>query len=196
MRTLLSLFFGVLSPLILVCCARPYMVAGEKFSSSSEAIQRQSEIISSALKEITPSDTPVHGTVLIIFPSDVEIQKNYIGFARNSPMFPQEQIDFLITIVRNDSQFIVDAIRKRAIFDSISVARHNGNPASYAIGDNDYMVFRDVDGWFIRGKDNPRALLVNIIYARPYGISESIEAPKALVFLDMLSQQAKSLGSK
>lgn len=182
-------FLCIALSIILLGCGGRYTIGGETFSSGSEALQKQTEILAHALAEITPTDNPVHGTVLVIFPSDVEIQKNYIRFV-NPSRIQQEPIDFIITSVKTNSQFMADAIRKRGIFDSVSVERHNGNPASFPIGDYDYMVFIDVDGWFIRGKDNPRGLPITVDKSKSDG------APRTLSFLDSLSQQAKAIHSR
>ena len=182
-------FLCVALSIILLGCGGRYKIGGETFSSGSEALQKQTEILAHALAGITTTDNPVHGTVLFIFPSDVEIQKNYIRFV-NPSRTQQEPIDFLITSSKTNFQFMADAIRKRGIFDSVSVERHNGNPASFPIGDYDYMVFIDVDGWFIRGKNNPRGLPITLDTSKPFG------APRTLSFLDSLSQQAKAIHSR
>ncbi len=183
-------FLCVVLFIILLGCGARYKIAGESFSSSSEALQKQTENLAHILNEITPTDNPVHGTVLVIFPSDVEIQKNYIRYGDNPSRVQQEHIDFFITTIKTNAQFMADAIRKKGIFDSVAIERHNGNPASYPIGDYDYMVFVDVDGWFIRGKDNPRGLPITVDKGK------SVGAPATLAFLDLLSQQAKALRNK
>lgn len=152
-------------------------------------LQKQTENLSRALDEITPTNDSVHGSALVLLPSDVEIQKNYInysefGFGNNPPrtIIPEKTLNWMITMTRNNFQFTADAIRKRGIFDSVSVAYQNGNPASFPIGDYDYIVFLDVDGWFLRARNDPKALPISF--------------DKKKLPLDSLYQQAKALGSK
>jgi hypothetical protein len=190
MRILVSLVCSVLFIAILAGCTR-YTVHGETFGSSSEALQKQSEIHAHILNKITPTDKPVHGTALVLIPSDVEIHKNYIRSGSNPSI--REQIDYLIMGSKNNFQCMADAIRKRGIFDSISVERHNGNPATFPLGDYDFMVIADVDGWSIKSKAAPRPLPIAIY---KWDKSKSSGDAPILFFLDSLSQQATALHSK
>ena len=182
---------ALLTTLVLITgCGASYTFNGEKFSSSSEALQKQSEIFSHSLDKVTPTDKFVHGNALVLIPSDVEIHKNYIRLGYNASRLEKEQIDYLITVVANNCQYMANIIRKRAIFDSLSVARHNGNPASFLIGDYDFMVFVDVDGWSIKGKYNPRTIQV------PFDKSITDRDSRILAFLDLLGKQARTIRGK
>lgn len=169
------------------CVSTTYKIGKEQFDSSAEALQRQMEIYSNIIKDIKPTQNPVGGSVLIIVPSDVELQKNYI---RASSRTRQESLDYVTTASRNTNQFVADAIIKRRIFDSVSVERHNGNPASLPIGNNDFIIFRDVDGMFIKGKNKVSILPVTFDKNKPDGV------PRTEAFLDELSQQAHNLRAK
>ena len=85
---------------------------------------------------------------------------------------------------------MADSIRKRGIFDSVSVARHNGNPASFTTEDYEFIIFLDVDGWYIRMKDKARPISLPIDKSKPVG------APRVLSFLDVLYQQVTALRAK
>lgn len=171
-------------------------------------LQKQSENLSHALARISPSTDRAHENVLVLLPSDVEILKHYLQFAVSlqlsdveiqknciSYLYDKKLLrddwhihndtdysNFSITVAKNNLQFVVDAIRKRGIFDSVSVAYQNGNPASFPIGEHDYLVFVDVDGWFIKGRNNPKPLAISF---------EKTKLP-----LEMLQQQAKALRTK
>jgi hypothetical protein len=151
-------------------------------------LQKQSENLSRALDGITPADDPVHGTALVLLPSDAEIQKNHLNYdefgLRNFPRsgISDKMVKYMITMIKNRYQFTADAIRKRSIFDSVSVAYQNGNPASYPVGDNDYLVFVDIDGWFLRARNIPKALLIS--------------SDKNKLSLDSLYEEAKALRTK
>ncbi len=43
-------------------------------------LQKQNENLSRALTRITPTNDPVHGTALVLLPSDVEILKHYFYY--------------------------------------------------------------------------------------------------------------------
>jgi len=167
------------------CATATYTVGGKKFHSSSEALDEQAKINSNNLAKITPTNAPVHGTLLVLLPSDVEIQKNYITSRGDTSKISEEMHNFMITFTKNSHQSAVDMIRKKDAFDSVSVAYKNGNPASFPIGEYDYLLFLDVDGWFLRGKDNPKALPVGTLVGH-----------QKVLQLDVLETQAKVLGGK
>ena len=50
------------------------------FTFLSTFKKRQTKNLSRALASISPSDKPVHGTALVLLPSDVEILKHYLDF--------------------------------------------------------------------------------------------------------------------
>ncbi len=142
------------------CATATYKVGDKKFHTSEEALNEQAKQLSNSLAKVTPTNDPVHGTLMMVLPSDAEIQKSHIRYRGDTSKFSEEQNKFLITFVRNRNQCFVDAMRKRGSFDSVSVAYQNGNPASYPIGEYDYLMFVDVDGWFLRVKGNPKPLNV------------------------------------
>ena len=175
--------------IFLIGCGPRYIVGNETFSSSSEALQKMEAINASILKDITTTNNPLHGTVLVVVPSDIEIQKNYIRYRGNPSKIDKTGWDFAITAVKKNFQVDIDAIKKRGIFSSVSVANHNGNPASFSIGEHDFIVFFDVDGWFIRGTNKPRPLPIDF----PSKLSGSA---RIIAFLESLSQQADAIGNK
>jgi hypothetical protein len=183
----LALALSLLLVLVIAVGCASYKIGKESFNSSSEAIQKQTEIFSDIIKEIKPNQNPVGGAALIIIPSDVEIQKNYIKYGSRTR---QESLDFVIAASRNTFQFSADAIAKRRIFDSVSVARHNGNPASYPFGNNDFIIFMDVDGWFIKEKNKTLIIPLTIDKNKPEGF------PRTEAFLDELNQQVQNLRAK
>ena len=136
--------------------------------------------------KITPVQNPIGGTALVLIPSDVEIQRNFIKYQGDPSKLSQEGSDFIISSVRNNCKFMADAIVKRHIFTSVSVVRHDGNPAQFPLGANDFLVFLDIDGWFIRGKAE----------SKPLSVTPSGKMPTFPIFLDALYQQAKYLQAK
>jgi len=57
--------------------------------------------------------------------------KQPIKFGNAASRINNKQLEWLIESVKNSFKFTPDVIRKRGIFDSVSVERHNGNPASH-----------------------------------------------------------------
>lgn len=173
--------------LILTGCA-PYRIGNEKFTSASAALQRQNEIFSHSLAEISPTKQPLRGTLLVLLPSDSEIKRNYIRHGDNY-LSGSQYIDFMLSVSKNNQQFRIDGIRKHGLFDSINEVYHNGNPASYDIGTYDCMLFQDVDGWYVRTKGHQRPLLV-LDGKSPVGDNLSIYINQ---FVDSLQQQINIL---
>lgn len=168
-----------------------HRIGNESFSTAaSEALQKQTENFARILNEITATDKPVHGAVLVLFPSDVEIQTSYLGWTSNSYRLEKERVDFMVAAITNNYQFIADVTRKRGIFDTVGIERHNGKPASFPIGNYDYVLFADVDGWFIRGRGDQRMLPIAADASQPSG------APRTLSFLESLSRQVEALYGK
>jgi len=165
------------------CSTCKYNLGNETFSTAHEALQKQTQMQAQVLSEITSIDNPIHGTALILIPSDVEIKKNYIRISGNASLISNEQIDYLIAVNRNNFQFISDTILKRCVFDRGTVEKHNGNPASLPIGNSDYLIFADLDGWFLKGKEIVKTLQLSLdltkpIVAFPDSIYEQVKALK------------------
>jgi hypothetical protein len=181
----------IFSQFILLTACTVYKLGDEKFYSGADAIQRQLTIQSMALSGINPTDDPIHGYALLIYPSDNEIIRNHIKYSGMrsgiSPSTienePKEGTNFLTTLSNNNFQFVINAIRKRNIFDTVMGEPHNGQPASYLNDNFDYIIFFDVDGWFIKGKKHPMPLLIEI----DRKVSLNSQMP---VFLELLSEKA------
>lgn len=188
MKLHLSLFIAMI--VFITGCGPRYKVGGETFSSPSEALNKQQELASRYIAEITPTDNHVGGAALILIPSDVVIQNNYIKHGTTAYGPKKEGMDWLVTTSKNVFLFMADSIKKRNIFDSVSVDRHNGDPASYYSDKYDFVVYADVDGWYIKSKNNPRALRL------PMDNTKASGTPRNIAFLDLISQRARELRVK
>ncbi|MFH1769644.1 MAG: hypothetical protein ABH833_03185 [Parcubacteria group bacterium] len=182
-----SIILLLVSISVVGCATATYHAGNEIFYSSAEALQRLNEISSSILAGIQPTDHPVHGRALFLLPSDNEIQKNYIRWSNNASRLEKEQVDYTITFIRNDKITVADAARKRGIFDSVEIEKHNGSPTTHPIGIYDFMVFLDVDGWFIKGKTDSKILKIFMDKSKSSGITRTISV------LDSIQKQAESL---
>jgi hypothetical protein len=130
-------------------CGATFTYRGETFNSSAEALKRQAEVQNDALSKIKPVQEPIGGKALIAIPSDNEIRKKHVTQKGRAS---EEMYSFMVPAFRNDLLFIVDAVRKSQMFDSLAVSFHNGNPHSTPMDTADYLIYADVDGWFVRGK--------------------------------------------
>lgn len=175
--------------ILLTGCAQYRIVNGgetETFYSSAAASDRLKEIYSKILSGIILTDDPIHGSAMILIPSDDEILKNRIRFNQDSAKLSNEIIEWVVKSENEYLQFLAESIRKRGLFDSVSIGRFHGNPDSLSMGKFDFQLFFDVDGCFIRSRRVSKAMAIPFIKSRP--IKDATQA-----FLDDLSQKAKIL---
>lgn len=173
--------------ILLNSCGMTYKIGEKSFSSSEEALKWQSDMFADFINKITPAPRPVGGSALILIPSDDEIVRNYITYGRRSG---KDGIDYVRTAMRNSMQLNADAIIKRRIFNSAQINRHDGNPANISVGENDFLIFSDVDGWFIKGKGKTQINPISMDKSKPEGME------RLLSFLDAVVQTADDLRNK
>jgi hypothetical protein len=195
LKTIISLVFPTLLLVVLLTsCTQRYYADGVFGGPSVNALARQDEIYPDALDKIAPTNSPIHGSTLILLPSRDEIHKNYTYVGepyRGGPLYVgREKIDKVVALISNYLQYMADAIKKRKLFDSVHIELYNGNTVSYPVGNYDYLIFFDVDGWFIRDKNSPVPLPV------PFMKTISVDTSLTISYLDSLSQQATSLLSR
>jgi opacity protein-like surface antigen len=127
-----------------------YGVGNKRFASPEEAIDYQRTAGVAVVVEIRPTDTPVHGRLLVVLPTRETIQRRHVrGRAATSA-----DLEFVTTTVANDQRSIVQAISKRGIFDDVRQAE-DAAPERAVIADCDYLLFPEPDGWFLRTARNP-----------------------------------------
>jgi hypothetical protein len=73
----------------------------------------------------------------------------------------------------------------------VTIARHNGNPANFSIGNNDFLIYADIDGWFIKGKNKSSSLPILLDKDKKLTGVQRTE-----IFLDDLYKQAHTLQGK
>lgn len=188
-----------------------YWMAGVMVFSRTTALDRQAARHADLLAPLQPVLTPIGGSALVLLPSDLEVRRNYITYGPGG--LPSDKgLTFLTTATRRSFQFMADAIQDGHLFDSTTVAFHDGNPATYPIGKHDFLVFRDVDGWFIKGKGGapPRVVAVDPRrYGRGYVVGvkggkgddswvhlSGASSEPLSAFLDELKRQAGHLGGQ
>ncbi len=173
--------------LLLNSCGMTYKIGEKSFSSSEEALKWQSDMFADYINQITPAPHPVGGIALILIPSDDEIVRNYINYGRRSS---KDGIEYIRTATRNSMQLNADAIIRRRIFNSVRIDRHDGNPANVSVGENDFLIFGDVDGWSIKGKGKSQIIPITV------DKSKSVGMERLIAFLDAVFRAADDLRNR
>jgi hypothetical protein len=182
-------FLMVIIVLIFMTGCSPYRYRGETFNSSADALKRQAEIQSDALKQIKPVRDPIGGKAMIAIPSENEIRKRLSSGGRVS----EEVYSHIIMVLLSNYTFCADVIGKSQMFDSVAVSFHNGNPDSFATDKADYLVYADVDGWFIR-RNKSSYLSPPITFKKYSNIKDPAQRMEA--FVNELYEQALIIKNK
>ncbi len=165
---------ALLAPLFLVACAAPritYPYGNQTFPSPDKALAKQAAENSEVLAAITPASDPVRGKALVVLPSREDLRKHYVRIWLHVRV-PQaedfehdtvgsaysdlrtdgvlhDDFEYASALLENDQEMLVAALRKRQLFDQLTVT-HANDPIAVAMTDNNFLIFLDVDGWFIR----------------------------------------------
>jgi hypothetical protein len=186
MKKYYALFFGLILVAHLAGCESvQYRYGNETFSSSEQALAKQKVDNDKVLETIQPTSTPVHGRALIALPSKEELHKHYIHTTGGMVVPSKEQWDYPCSILEGDHDALCKAVQKRGVFDEVTIVQVN-DPAAASIGENDFLIYRDVDGWFIKGRKSAPAKIVMDVDSLP-----SVLRTKS--FLDSLKERAQAL---
>jgi hypothetical protein len=174
---------ALLATLFLGACAAPkftYPYGNQMFPSPDKALAKQAAENSGVLAAITPTSNAVHGTALVVLPSREGLRKHFVRIWLHVRV-PQAEdfehdtlvmatvdlhnqdilhadLEYATALLENDQDMLVAAIRKRQLFDQLTVT-HADDPIAVATSDNNFLIFLDVDGWFIKTrKSAPRSL--------------------------------------
>lgn len=175
--------------LIFVTGCMTFKHGDETFSSGADALKWQAEKHNDILKQIKPVPETIPGKALIAIPSDTEIRKKFISTRHAS----EEAYAYVTMASRNEFQFIADAIGKSQMYDAVSVTSHNGNINSIPTDKVDYLIYIDVDGWFIRGNKSSY-LSPPITFKKHRDIKELSKRVDA--FLNDFHEQARIIRNK
>lgn len=178
---LISLFTG---------CAS-YKIGNKSFSSSEEALSYHEKKLAENIEEIQPitENAKSYGKALIALPSSETIEKNYIRITGNASALSREQIEFLITSVSNNNDYMFKSIEKRQLFNKVT-KMIDPDPATIDMKGNDFILYLDIDGWFLKGKYSNLTRKISIDSTLPIGV------PRTLSFLESLEKQLKETLSK
>jgi hypothetical protein len=167
-----------------------YRYGNEMFSSAEQALAKQRADNERVLEAIQPTSTPIHGRALVALPSKEELRKHYNhtrgGMGWGGMVLPtQEQLDYPCAILEGDHDALCKAVQKRGVFDEVTTVQVN-DPAAASIGESDFLIYRDVDGWFVKNRRSaPQKIVIDA--------SGLPSVPRTISFLDSLEERARTL---
>lgn len=152
--------FALFSLLAVYSGCATYQIGGETFSSPEDALWRQSELAAAALEQILPTTQAPDGHALILLPSMFEIEHNFANIRALGSGISEKQVEFLTSGIDKQLVLVANAIKRRRIFDSVTIMRHDGDPGMAPIEGYDCLIFADVDGWSFKARSDKRATRV------------------------------------
>lgn len=162
-----------------------YKYGDQSYYSSAQALAQQRAVLEQSLEAIGRTERPVQGSALVALPSPEEIRRHYVRTTGNTGAIKKEHIEYLCATVENEQDMLAKGIEKMHLFDQVEVV-HSENPAATPIAGHDYLIIRDIDGWFINSqKASPRKIT-------PVASAASASA-RAKSFFEVLEATAHSL---
>ena len=144
---------------------------GKVYDSSEEALKVYGADLNERLAKITPTDKRKGGKTLIALPNITMLEENlFAGAKENYTDLEQSRVrkHLAYTTARADAYngFMADALKKRGIFDEVTVTR-NDAPEKAGIAGYDYLIYLSMSGpykdqWYIRfGKNAPMPIYLD-----------------------------------
>ena len=149
---------------------------------------------------VHPLFKPKYGNLIVAIPSLDTIEKEYVypklqakGAAK---YFDQEQITRVSIKVSKINDLIVQSIKKKNLFTEVSSVIVS-EPISAKIEQYNFLLYRDVDGWFLTKKEIMIPQKINISYMDPSSkLLNILKVPNISLFLDALDNLANEFQSK
>ena len=186
MKKYYALFFGLILVAHLEGCESvKYRYGNEMFSPAEEALAKQKADNESVLEAIQPTSMPVHGRALVALPSKEELRKHYIHTIGGMGVPSKEQLDYPCASLEAEYDALIKAAIKRGVFDEVTTVQVD-DPAGTSVGDNTFLVYPDVDGWFIKGRKSAPTKIVMDASSLP-------SIPRTKSFLDSLEEKARAV---
>jgi hypothetical protein len=127
-----ALFIG----LIFASCTY-YTVNDRRFDNKQDALaayQQQSQAI---LAEISPTETPIGGSIKIVLPTRQQVEES--GIEKTGSATP-EQIDYVATAFLLGLDAMADAVVKRKLFDRVDI-EHAPSSEQPSAGSDDFVLW-------------------------------------------------------
>ena len=133
------------------CTRAQFGYGGTLYPSAGAALEAQRRQNASTLSEIPRSTNPVDGRALLVLPSRALIRQR--GIRTTGPP-TEEQIEFIVTAVEVGYDNMADALRKRQIFDDLTVKKSD-EPESVKPDKHDVIIYPTLPSsgqvqWFLR----------------------------------------------
>ena len=101
-----------------------YRFLDQRYSSVSEALSAQKRYYDTLIEQITPVETPVGGSAVVIIPDDDFLRSSW----KTGDFKPtDEQVYYMTQLTKNAILIYADALRKRSLFDEVYV-QQSTNP--------------------------------------------------------------------
>ena len=146
---------------------------GKVYNSSDKAMKAYSKDLNDRLEKIKQTDKHIGGKALVALPNATILEETCsAGVKENWPdvnprdSFYRKRIAY--TVLRADAHygFMADAVKKRGIFDDVTVIRSDA-PEKADISGYDYLIYLSVSGpykdqWYLRfGKNAPMPIYLD-----------------------------------
>jgi hypothetical protein len=186
-------FPSVIGGLAIALCAScvKYKFGDRTFGSKDDALKASERGFAAVLATVTPTDTPVGGSVRIIIPTREGVADTGI-VKRGNPS--EDVLDYVATVESRDLETMAMAVERRGVFNKTKIERYR------AIGDKEVLADTDADFvlWFYQPA--PAAyqwyLLDTASKARsevPLDLSKPVGAERVNAWLAALERTARRL---
>ncbi len=101
-----------------------YTFNNVNYDTPEKALSAQAQLQKEISDQITPTDTPINGSVVVILPSDSLILKEYVqvkGKGTPSKDKSNPLLNYVITSFKSSMGFLADYLIKRKLFTDVKV---------------------------------------------------------------------------
>jgi len=146
--------------LLLGCTKQVYFNSwGQTFTSKGEALSHQKKVQNSILADITPTDKPIGGRALFVYPSRELLEEKGISVTSGTRKnLTKEQIEYTVEFMFEDVRYLADAIHRRKIFNEVDF-HVSSTPGATSIRNYDFLIYMEfrmtgVGEWYFKRKES------------------------------------------
>lgn len=181
------LLYGCLLLLGCLSCGEQKYLVDNKLYFESEVVAMRTQKNDEMLSQIVPTDKPLGGSLLVVIPTDEHLLEACgcadLASRRN---MPRHWLDFQVQLHRNDYIAMVEAVRKRALFETVAW-RQSADPEQEAF-EADFALIRPASkgtDWLLRTRTTQNTTSVAV---GPSSLSWSQEI---MIWLNNIEEAAK-----
>ncbi len=145
--------------LMLISCAGKvtYNYNNVEYESPETALESQKAEIDTILNKITPTSYPIGGSAVVVLPSKLYAEKNFIVWKGPEPSEEQKvkSTNYIANIILNNWRSRGEALQKRRIFNRVIIT-NDDDPENASFNEDIAIVLFKKEGkeqWFLRKKD-------------------------------------------